>query len=51
MKKIISIVAFVVTPILIGLYLIGAFYFKNKFPINVYVNDVNIGGMTLLLVN
>ncbi len=48
MKKIISIVAFVVTPILIGLYLMGAFYFKNKFPINIYVNDVNIGGMTLL---
>lgn len=32
---------------IIGLYFIGTFYFKNRFPAKVYVNQVNIGGMTL----
>lgn len=48
MKKVISVIAFIIAPLLIVLYFIGGFYFKDKFPINVYVNEVNIGGMTLL---
>lgn len=48
MKKFISVVIFIVAPLLIVLYFIGGFYFKDKFPVNVYVNEVNIGGMTLL---
>lgn len=48
MKKIISVIAFKIAPLFIVLYFIGGFYLKDKFPINVYVNEVNIGGMTLL---
>ena len=47
-KKVISVLMFIVAPILIVLYFIGAFYFKDKFPMNVHVNHVNIGGMTLI---
>lgn len=43
----ITIIIFLVSAILIGVYLGGAFYYKDKFPSNVYVNEINIGGMTL----
>lgn len=43
MKKIIAIVAVAVLLVYFG----GSFYFKNKFPPNVYVNEINVGGMTL----
>lgn len=46
MKKNIAIVLLVLA-ILTGAYFGGAFYYKDKFPSNVYVNEINIGGMTL----
>lgn len=47
MKKVSSVLVFMVAPILLGLYFIGGFYYKDRFPSKVYVNNVNIGGMTL----
>lgn len=47
MTKATATVIFLVTAILTGVYFSGAFYYKNRFPSNVYVNDINIGGMTL----
>lgn len=46
MKRVRSVIIFIALPILIGLYFLGTFYYKNKFPRNVYVNEVNIGGLT-----
>ncbi|HZK32917.1 MAG TPA: L,D-transpeptidase [Tissierellaceae bacterium] len=48
MNKLSSIIVWIIAPILVGLYFIGVFYYKDKFPSNVYVNEVNIGGLTLL---
>lgn len=47
MKKFRSIIIFVVAPILIGLYFIGGFYYKDRFPSKVYINQVNVGGKKL----
>lgn len=33
--------------VLIGVYFSCTLYYKNRFPRNVYINKVNIGGMTL----
>lgn len=48
MKKVTSGVIFIIAPILIAFYFIGSFYYKDKFPKNVYVNQVNIGGLNLV---
>ena len=48
MKKLRSVIIFIVAPILIAFYFIGAFYYKDKFPRKVYVNEVNIGGLNLV---
>ena len=45
-KRIIAVIILVLA-ILIGIYFTGSFYYKDKFPSNVYVNEINIGGMTL----
>ena len=41
-------ILFIALAILIGVYFAGTLYHKNRFPRNVSVNQVNIGGMTLL---
>lgn len=44
MKKITGTVIFLI----FALYLIGVLYYKDKFPNNVYVNEINIAGKTLI---
>lgn len=51
MKKIILDILLVIAVIGVAVYLTGTFYYKNKFPANVYVNDINVGGMTLAKAN
>lgn len=48
MKRFLSRAILVVTSILIGLYFIGSLYYKDRFPRNVFVNEVNIGGKNLI---
>lgn len=45
-KLLIALLAILVTIIIAG-YFSGAFYYKDKFLSKVYVNDINIGAMTL----
>lgn len=47
MRKFKSTIIFIILPILTGLYFLGSFYYRDRFPRRVYVNEVNIGGMTL----
>lgn len=46
-KKVLIILIIVLMSIFIVAYFSGAFYYKGKFPSNTYVNEVNVGGMTL----
>ena len=48
MKRFLSRTILVVAFILLGLYFIGSLYYKDRFPRNVYVNEVNIGGKNLI---
>ena len=47
MNKKIVIVVLLILAILVGGYFSGVSYYKDKFPSNVYVNKINVGGMTL----
>ncbi len=47
MKKNKILVGFLILTILIGVYFAGSFYYKDKLPMNTYVNQANLGGMTL----
>lgn len=47
MKKKTIAAILTVSVILTGVYLSGAFYYKDKFLNNVYVNKVNVSGMSL----
>lgn len=47
MKKDKAIIIFLVSVLLIVVYFSGVFYYKNKFLSKVYINDTNIGGLTL----
>lgn len=47
MKKDKAIIILLVIALLIGIYFIGVFYYKNKFPTNTSINQVNVGGLTL----
>lgn len=47
MKKKIVAVTLLFVVILLGAYFSGAYYYKDKFLSNAYVNEINIGGMTL----
>ena len=51
MKKNIPIIILLIAALLLGVYFIGILYYKNRFPMNVYVNEINIGGMTLKKAN
>ncbi len=47
MKKFRAVHILLILAILAGVYFIGVFYYKDRFPSRVYVNDINIGGMKL----
>lgn len=47
LNKKILVVILLISVILMGGYFSGASYYKDKFPSNVYVNKINVGGMTL----
>lgn len=47
MKNKKAIIILLVIALLIGVYFIGVFYYKNRFPSNVSVNEVKVGGLTL----
>ncbi len=51
MKKTIVPVILLVSTLLAGVYFGGVIYHKNKFLSNAYVNDINIGRMTLKKAN
>ena len=48
MKRFLSRAILIVASILIGIYFIGSLYYKDRFPRNVFVNEVNIGGKNLI---
>lgn len=43
MKKVVAVVVLLVLVI----YLSGSLFYKDRFPSRVYINDINVGGMTL----
>lgn len=47
MKKDNAVIILVVLAALIVVYFAGAFYYKDKFPSRVYINEINIGGLSL----
>ena len=47
MKKDKAVIILIVSAILIAVYLGGAFYYKDRFQSKVYVNKINVGGLSL----
>ncbi len=47
MTKFTAAIILLISTILAGIYFGGTFYYKNRFPSNVYINDIRVGGMTL----